>query len=198
MRLSMSTLSIVACVVSACQSDGVSPNPDPSTVSFIYQGLHTGGVFEASGEATLDPSGMLVRADYAGAVVRQPGTTLAGTVVLIANDAAGANHGNMIRIDGVPPRVGTYAFSPAASPWGLFQPSIVWTASQFGGGTAYGLSSGELTVTSVSASRIAGSFRGIATDVDGRAGSLTVANGRFDVALNDPALVSVSCALFWC
>jgi hypothetical protein len=189
------------CVALGCGDDPAGPGSGgtTSTLSLTYTG-DVSGSYVATGLPTLPAPEYLAPADYAAAVSYPAGSSRAGTLSIIANDAAGAEGGNMLLLQGIPTRRTTVSLSPSVG--GLLHMGLTWTSSFFGSQVMYVLDAGELTVTDYSATRARGTFRGTAywhiPGSSDRTRTITIANGRFDLVVDDPNAGAFRCSLFAC
>jgi hypothetical protein len=189
-------------LVSGCMDTATTePLPLVDHLSFSYSGA-VSGAFDATGDPQPAVDFVVPRADYAGAVSYDASVSvpLAGTISVIANDDAGAPYGNMFRLSKIPAQVGTYSFSNGVG--GLLDLSLTWTSVNFGAQRSFALTAGQITVVRYTGTHVLGTFSGTATQINpapsAPAPEITITNGQFDLAINDPALVPVRCVLFGC
>jgi len=187
-------------VLLGCSDNPAGPASDgASTLSFSYTG-DASGSYTATGLPTQPAPEYLAPTNYAAAMSYPAGSSRAGTLSIVANDAAGAQGGNMLLIQGIPTRRTTVSLSPAVG--GLLHMGLTWTPSYFGSQFMYVLDAGELTVTDYSPTRVRGTFRGTAfryTMGSGdRTRAITITNGRFDLIVDDPNADAFRCSLFAC
>lgn len=188
-------------LMSGCMDTSTEPQPLVDHLSFSYSGA-VSGTFDATGNPQPAVDDVIPRADYAGALSYDASTSvpLAGTFSVIANDDAGTPYGNMLLLSKIPTQVGTFSFSNAAG--GLLHLSLTWTPANFSSQRAFALTSGQIRVDRYTGTHVRGSFSGTATQINpapgGTAPEITITNGQFDLAINDPVLVPFRCVLFGC
>jgi len=188
-------------VVTGCQ-DLTGPSVPEHTLSFQYSGDVTGS-FLSSGLPTLASPGVLAPTGYAAAISYPAGTSRAGTLSFITQDPHGQQNGDMFLLSRIPAKRGTVAVPSASidTPSALLELGVVWSGGTFQPTRIY-VFDGTLTVTSVSASRVRGTFHGTAhlltqSGIDSRH-AITITNGEFDVPIDDPAVASFGCGFFAC
>jgi hypothetical protein len=168
-------LSLVA-VAAACGKDATQPTGAPSTVSFTYSGDRN-GTYSATGFEPDVRTGTRWTTPWASAT-NLNGTTQAYTEVLTSLPVS---TGNQVTLFFFPyGKTGTSALSAAQGDQVVFD-----YKSGVSGGQVYFFNPGTVSVTSVTADRVAGTFSGTAVDTVNHR-TLTVTNGSFDVHVNNP------------
>jgi len=202
MRTSIRLFSAVCavCVLLGCGDNPAGPATDgTSTLSFTYTG-DASGSYTAAGLPTQPAPEYLAPTNYAAAMSYPAGSSRAGTLSIVANDASGTKGGNMLLIQGIPTRRTTVSLSSSVG--GLLHMGLTWTPSYFGSQLMYVLDAGELSVTEYSATRVRGTFRGTAfryiRGSSDRTRTITITNGRFDLTVDDPNADAFRCSLFAC
>ena len=189
-------------VVSGCDKGATPPLPrGVDYLSFSYSGAES-GTFDATGNPQAATEGFIPRGDYGTAFSYDASISipLAGTFSVMANDAAGTPYGNMLALAKIPAQTGTFALSNSVG--GLFYFDVTWTASEFGSPRIYTFNSGEIRVDEYTGTHVRGRFSGTATLFDpppgGPAPMITISNGQFDLAINDPLVLPMRCGFFGC
>jgi len=192
----------VVIVLAGC-GDATGPSVPEHTFAFDYSGDIT-GTFSASGLPTEATPGVLAPTGYAAAMSYPAGTSRAGTLSFITQDPRGQQQGDMFLMSRIPATRGTVTLASGANntPAALLYLDVLWTFATFRPTTIYVLDAGTLTITSVSATRVRGTFHGTAhllrsSGVDPTR-ALTITNGEFDVSIDDPAVESIRCGVFVC
>jgi hypothetical protein len=174
---------------------------DIDHLSFTYTGAESGS-FDATGNPQAATDGAIPRGDWATAFSYDASVSipLAGTFSVLANDVAGAPYGNMLGLAKIPAQTGTFALSNSVG--GLLYFDLTWTPSNFGSQHIYVVNSGAIRVDEYTGTHVRGSFSGTATPFDPPPGApapvITIANGQFDLAIDDPLVAPIRCELFSC
>ena len=194
-------IALVVVAITGCQ-DSTGPNVPEHTLTFQYSGDVT-GTFESSGLPTLASPGVLAPTGYVAAMSYPAGSSRAGTLSFITQDPRGQQNGDMFLLSAIPAKRGTIAVPSMSidTPSALLYLGVLWNPSSFQPTRVY-VFDGTLSVASVSASRVRGTFHGTAhlvtpNGIDSRH-AITITHGEFDVPIDDPAVVSFRCGFFAC
>ena len=163
-------LSGAMALLAACSREATAPTGTPGTLSFAYSGTRSGS-FSATGFAPDVRTGTLWSSSWVDAGVVGDFT---GTYVAIRANVPSTGSSHVVQLI-VPNQVGTFRLDTISSIV-VFDYLLNNTA-----GTEFDFKPGTVTVTSVNADRMAGTFSGTATDTLNR--SLVVTGGSFDVRL---------------
>jgi hypothetical protein len=184
-------MSVIVLVQGACES--TRPDPAPG-LRFRFEGDAFSGEYDAVGTPTLNGPDVLNEADYASALTED------ATFKVIANDERGANYGDLLLLRGLPARRGTFPLSNSSG--GVLHRGLTWTPFEFHSVTMFALESGTITIIEYGPSRVQGVFTGVARIPGAPPGfpgsTISIINGSFNLALDDPAAASFRCRLFLC
>jgi hypothetical protein len=167
MRVSRKVAVLMAAVVMACGGGG-DDDDDGNPIGPPPAGGATNGSFSAQvNGATWSATGTIT-------VTRQPNDFIG----LGASGFAGSNAYAFVIGIGNATGPGTHSFDLSAGGDGS---SMIIGSQTAGYGTAFSGGSGSVTITTLTANRIVGTFSGTAVPSSGTGSSLAVTNGRFDV-----------------
>ena len=159
MRLPAFALIVGLIFVAACGGDDPTPSGPGSTVGPMTAGINGTQWTASTASAVTAGTGLLV---INGTRLTTPNYTLSFTLSNIGS-------------------VGVYALGVGVN---MFGGTVVASSPTLGGwSTPLSGSAGEINVTTLTASRIAGTFAFVATPQSGATGNLTVTSGSFDVPI---------------
>ena len=158
-------------VLAACSRDATGPSGAPGTLSFTYSGTRSGN-FSATGFSPDVRTGTLWTTAWvnAGVVADNVGNTF----VNITANVPSSGSSQVVQLI-VPDQTGTFRLDSIGS---IVVYDYLLNDSN---GATFRFTPGTVTVTSVNASRMAGTFSGTATDSLNR--TIVVSGGSFDVNL---------------
>lgn len=157
--------------LAACSRDATGPSGTPGTLSFTYSGTRSGN-FSATGFTPDVRTGTLWTTAWVNSGLLAD--NLGNTFVQITANVPASGSSQVVRLI-VPDQTGTFPLDSIGS---IVVYDYLLNNSN---GTVFRFNPGTVTVTSVNASRMAGTFGGTATDSLNR--SIVVTGGSFDVNL---------------